>query len=994
MSMKEYAAKKEYIVTLFKHEDLDQFYTEMENKGGNEYVPERAVALIERRDTSRNTHYWLTEWESLELKKDSRVRNVCLHPRYLGISAGLTVLREQTSSNWNKSSSTGNTMLNWGLLRCYEGDNRSGWGSNGTNNQTGTIKLPATGKNVDVVVVDGDGIVFGHPEYTVNADGTGSYRSNQYNWFQHDPAVKGSAAGNYSYSISDHATHVSGTIAGNTQGWAREANIYNIYYYAGAIGNNNFPYVMDYVREFHRTKSINPATGRKNPTITNNSWGMSIFPSEWAFGDITAVTYRGTRYTPSGAVTFLGVSGVCTSNARLAQLNGFENHGNRITTNGPYTPPGGSILSIPETWLQQGQQAYITLVGATGPDPEYQVFVQGPADINILNNTAIDVVSGAMSLTSGIEIYEGANPVPIATFSDGPYSTTNGGTVEALIEEFNISLPNFEQYIIKFTSAIVLEDASNPTYATSMSVTVITETTPATASVTTITNSLLGAAALTSATTPSLGNNDDGYWNLTLPFNITYLGATYTTIYVGTNFYLTFTDGSTIYSGISVSSPNLPKIMLCCGDRSVQRIYYGVEGAETATYTVTNSGASAYTINSSSNPTLTLQRGGTYTFNVSATGHPFWIKTAQVTGTGSAYSTGVTNNGTDSGTITFTVPGNAPSTLYYICQVHGSMVGTINVVAGTRTYRVRMEGSTGTTGTLGSPTMVCEYVFYEATPDQIDLQIGSNAAKSSGTGFSTEQLNTWGFISGQRIPKRVAALDSDIEDAIQEGIMYVGAAGNGRWKHCLPGDTDWDNTFEMATRYPGSVAEPYYYMRGTSPTANDVFDPQRPVGDQGYNIPNICVGSIDVTSGDYKASYSDCGPGVDIWAPGTNIISSLTSGVSDSRSSGTTYYLGKFSGTSMASPQVCGVLACALENNPFWNQTQAKEYILGVAKTGQITATTGGPADVTDLQGAPNKYLYYKRERLDTGTMVPKQAVGARPTTGAAWPRSRIRRFR
>jgi len=893
MSMKEYAAKKEYIVTLFKHEDLDQFYTEMENQGGNNYVPERAVAVIERRDTSRNTHYWLTEWEALELKKDSRVRNVCLHPRYLGISAGLTVLREQTSSTWNKSSSTSNTMLNWGLLRCYEGDNRSGWGSNGTNNQTGTIKLPATGKNVDVVVVDGDGIVFGHPEYTVNADGTGSYRSNNYNWFQHDPAVKGSAAGNYSYSISDHATHVSGTIAGNTQGWAREANIYNIYYYAGAVGDNNFPYVMDYVREFHRTKSINPNTGRKNPTITNNSWGMSIFPSEWSFSDITAVTYRGTRYTPSGAVTFLGVSGVCTSNARLAQLNGFENHGNRITTTGPYTPPGGSILSIPETWLQQGQQAYITLVGDIGPDPEYQVFVQGPADINILNNTAIDVVSGAMSLTSGIEIYEGANPVPIATFSDGPYSTSNGGTVETLIEQFNYSLPNFEQYIIKFTSTIVLEDASNPTYATAMSVTVITEETPATASVSTITNSLLGAASLASAITPNFGNNDDGYWDLTLPFNITYLGATYSTIYVGTNFYLTFTDGSTVYANLSVSSPNLPKIMLCCGDRSVQRIYYGVEGT-------------------------------------------------------------------------------APN----------------------RTYRVRMEGSTGTTGTLGSPTMICEYVFYEDNPAQIDLQIGSNAAKSSGTGFTTQQLNDWGFISGQRLPKRVAALDSDIEDAIQEGIMYVGAAGNGRWKHCLPDDPDWDNTFEMATRYPGSAAEPYYYMRGSSPTANDVFDPERPVGDQGYNIPNICVGSIDVTSGDYKASYSDCGPGVDIWAPGTSIISALTSGVSDSRSSGTTYYLGKLSGTSMASPQVCGVLACALENNPFWNQTQAKEYILSVAKTGQITATTGGPADVTDLQGAPNKYLYYKRERPDTGTMVPKQAVGARPATGAAWPRSRIRRFR
>jgi len=891
--MKDYAAKKEYIVTLFKHEDLEQFYSDMENLGGNGYVPERSVEVKEKRDTSRNTHYWLTEWESLELRKDSRVRNVVLHPRYLGISAGLTVLREQTSSNWNKSSSTGNTMLNWGLLRCYEGENRSGWGSNGTNNQTGTIKLPATGKNVDVIAIDGDGIVFDHPEYTVNADGTGGTRTVSYNWLQHDPAVKGTSAGNYIYSISDHATHVCGTIAGNTQGWAREANIYNIYYFAGANGDLNFPYVMDYVREFHKNKSINPSTRRKNPTITNNSWGMSIFPSEWSFGDITAVTYRGTRYTPSGAVTFLGTSGVCTSGERLAQLNGFENHGNRITTTGPYVPPAGDILTIPETWLQQGQQAYITLLGATGPDALYEVTIQGPGDINFNSNVAIDAVSGSMSVAVAVEIYEGTNPVPIDTFSAGPDSTTNGGTIEVVVGEPTYNLPNNEIYTLKFISTIDVSLAPSPTFAAAMSVTVITtESTPATASISTITNSLLGAGALTAAITPSFGDNDDGYWTLTLPFSIEYLGVSYTTIYVGTNFYITFGEGSTIFSGISVSSPNLPKIMLCSGDRSVQRIYYGVEGS-------------------------------------------------------------------------------APN----------------------RTYRVRIEGSTGTSGTLGSPTMVCEYVFYEDNPTQIDLQIGSNAAKSSGTGFTTQELNNWGFISGQRIPKRVAALDSDIEDAIQEGIMFVGAAGNGRWKHCLPGDIDWDNTFEMATRYPGSVTNPYHYMRGTSPTANDVFDPNRPVGDQGYNIPNICVGSIDVTTGDYKASYSDCGTGVDIFAPGTNIISSLTSGTSDSRSTGTTYFLGKLSGTSMASPQVCGVIACALENNPYWNQTQAKEYILSVAKTGQITATSGGPADTTDLQGAPNKYLYYKRERLDTGTMVPKQAIGARPSTGIAWPRSRIRRF-
>jgi hypothetical protein len=99
-----------------------------------------------------------------------------------------------------------------------------------------------------------------------------------------------------------------------------------------------------------------------------------------------------------------------------------------------------------------------------------------------------------------------------------------------------------------------------------------------------------------------------------------------------------------------------------------------------STITVTNSGASAYVIDGSSNPSLTLQRGFTYRFQVNASGHPFWIKTAAVTGTGSAYSTGVTNNGIDVTTIVFNVPLDAPDTLYYICQYHGGMVGTLNIV--------------------------------------------------------------------------------------------------------------------------------------------------------------------------------------------------------------------------------------------------------------------------------------------------------------------------
>jgi hypothetical protein len=97
-------------------------------------------------------------------------------------------------------------------------------------------------------------------------------------------------------------------------------------------------------------------------------------------------------------------------------------------------------------------------------------------------------------------------------------------------------------------------------------------------------------------------------------------------------------------------------------------------------FQVTNSGASSYTIDGASNPTLTLVRGQSYFFTVNASGHPFWIKTAQTTGTGDQYNSGVTNNGAAVGGISFTVPNDAPSTLYYICQFHGSMTGTISVI--------------------------------------------------------------------------------------------------------------------------------------------------------------------------------------------------------------------------------------------------------------------------------------------------------------------------
>lgn len=871
----------EYIVTLHNASDLDAFYEEMAAPADDipSHIPNREVECAALRPLSRNTHYIMTEDEAEKLRQDPRVKLVELAPAERGISAGTFL--EQSSLSWNKSSTINSLHKNWGLLRCVREDNIPNWGSDSTTTVSGTITLTSTGKNVDVVICDTGLPTSTHPEFQKNADGTGGTRIINYNWYQHNPEVTGGAPGTYNLGLLDpHGMHVAGTVAGNTQGWARDANIYSLYYDTGSSGN--FSLVFDYVRAFHRNKPINPETGRKNPTIINNSWGQSIFPGEWSFNDITAVTYRGTRYTPAGTPTivYTGFSGVCSSSSKLGNITNLENGGNRIVTT---STVNNLIVSKPQSWAidSLNNQAYLTSFDR--PEGVYEVDVQGPCVIDITSQFSGGSLGsdGITTLANAIDIIY--NQAMVQQYSDGPRADTSDPSddVSVNITQNNISLPNNGIYTIVFTNSIVeTGEVGDAIYATAMSVKARSTSSSVTTS--TIPSNLLGAASLTESTTPTdiAGNttnpNDDAYWLLTLPFNISYLGITYNQIYVSTNHYLTFGGGSFVYSGISESVPALPKICASAADNSVQRIYYGVEG-----------------------------------------------------------------------------------------------------VAPNRTYRVRTEGNGATSGTLGSPNMVHEWTFYENDPSKIDLQTGVNNRKTSSGGgtFTTGELNSWGFVSGQRIPARVTACDEDIIDAMEEGIIFVGAAGNGRWKHDIPGGPDWDNTFEMNNRYPGQI---FYYMRGTSPTANDI------------NMPNICVGATDVLAVDQKSYYSDCGPGVDLYAPGTQVISAVPSGTADPRSP--SHYLAKYSGTSMASPQVCGVIACALETYPNMNQSAAKAYILAAAKSGKLTATSGGSQDIRDLQGGANLHLYYKKERATTGTAFPKQTIGVRPATGATYPRPRLRR--
>jgi hypothetical protein len=188
---------KEYIVTAANYEILDDLCNDIESPDGAFYIPDRKVEVANPRPSSRNTHYYLTDQEAELIRQDPRVLAVEQLPEALGLEP--MPLWSQTETTWNKSSTNTSSHKNWGLLRVFEGATRSNWGSNGTTSQSGTVTVDPTGKQVDVVIVDG---LFdpSHPEYARNSNGTGGSRVNQYNWYQHNPEVTGASAGTYVYT--------------------------------------------------------------------------------------------------------------------------------------------------------------------------------------------------------------------------------------------------------------------------------------------------------------------------------------------------------------------------------------------------------------------------------------------------------------------------------------------------------------------------------------------------------------------------------------------------------------------------------------------------------------------------------------------------------------------------------------------------------------------------------------------------------------------------
>lgn len=227
---------------------------------------------------------------------------------------------------------------------------------------------------------------------------------------------------------------------------------------------------------------------------------------------------------------------------------------------------------------------------------------------------------------------------------------------------------------------------------------------------------------------------------------------------------------------------------------------------------------------------------------------------------------------------------------------------------------------------------------------------GTNSDVGNGT------LAQYGLIAGSSVngnwtwPVRVASVDSDILDCLNAGIIFVAAAGNRKHRMDLPGGTDYDNYFNDT-----NLGQRYYH-RGATPGAYPKV---------------ITVGSIDtgyVSGQERQSSFTNRGPRVDVYAPGSNIMSAMSNTASANKAAGqigypldTAYHVNRLSGTSMASPQICGLLACILQIRETYTQDEMRQFLNDNADNARMhDSTTGVPAndyaDVYSLHGSNNRF--------------------------------------
>ena len=690
--------EKVYIVTLHKQEDLEQFYNEMSD-----------YHLVMKRPMSRNTHYKMTKEQAEILRQDPRVWGVeavdSFHIKKQVINNEPYAINGDFFKNAPGFTTLNANLRQWGHLHCA-GDitqrRKGAWGDGSspvTEIVSGeTVEVFNNGRHVDVVIVD-DPVSWDSQEW-FSPSAPGNSRFVQYQWFNElntavssiDDDGQTLPTGTITYldnlnTPQYHGIHVTGIAAGQHYGWATEANIYNIATTDSWVSGQQLGslLIFDYLRAFHLNKAINPETGIKNPTISNHSYGgIHYMPSKGTdgegntiyrldFADLLAVNFRGVLYDPTSP----GSSGWTEAGVEA-------DFGVRF---GVETYPAWSAAVAAD--VQDAIDDGVVVIGAAGNDNLLMAEVGDQDYDNYLvilrngDNFFFYYNRGAWPNTPDSGAINVGSLSDTADFRRSTYSMF-GPAVDVYAPGDDI-LSSYGNTGFDDTKYSVPGNYFYPIPGTSMA-------SPQVCGV--IACLATGKERFTQADAFGYLNQHSVYGDMT--FDAFGGGFTDSSCSIGSlNKYLIAKNPRQESGFVSSQIGNRTTGLTFPRSPTYNRAA-PASTSKTFTINVTNVGASYYVFNgddrvtthvNAQDPTINVNAGDIINFPLSVSGHPFLIKTVAVIGTGSQLPTyvngvdlsngGVLGNGGVSGTVSLYTATLGGTTLYYICQFHGGMSGSI-----------------------------------------------------------------------------------------------------------------------------------------------------------------------------------------------------------------------------------------------------------------------------------------------------------------------------
>lgn len=464
--------------------------------------------------------------------------------------------------------------------------------------------------------------------------------------------------------IGDHGTPCCALTFGRTQGWAFNANKWFVNAYN--INGTEPEVYFDMVKIFHLNKPINTKYGNRNPTVNSNSWGYRS-TSHRENGNTSSPNYyfyrKGTSGNVGVAYTALTASPLTHGTIpNFMRYIGYYGDGSRMK--GEHLP--NSMLEAGNELIDSG----VIFVGAAGNSNQKQVGPKHP-DYNNYWATNSQGPNASLGISThsefGLTAYNTTNrrgfPQQLGKTVNGEYPVINIGALDDDYQlnglERKVDYSDMGEEIDCYAPADGTLAANRPggysnrgeradTYPGMVGVIVtgavgiattsaymtgssslqlrdnsgyrLTTNNSNIVSISTISYSFGSVVSLASSLTPNIGNpsygvNDDGFWDLTIPWNINFGNVTTNQIYVNTNSYVLFGSRPSSVSfdaGISwsytASSVAYPKFYITTEDGSAQRIYYGTEGSSpNRTYRVRYEGHISYFGGSLGAPTITWE---------------------------------------------------------------------------------------------------------------------------------------------------------------------------------------------------------------------------------------------------------------------------------------------------------------------------------------------------------------------------------------------------